>query len=222
MAQATLIIMGFSMAHNMWIDGMFQSMMMMHFETMFEIQQGFHHALNHYPSVHSWNGNHQFIHCKLLLPTKGWLVQLVLLSIYHGICFFPSKILTFLTKKLGLLLFWVQTWLILLIFRVKFCQIYNIKNGKKITHKGFVGQYYKQEDKTNVRNPIPSLVLQKLRCCTTLQRCSFCCFCLFHVQLSMAVISFLVPRFMCMCVTCLNFRICNKQATSNYYQILYC
>jgi hypothetical protein len=53
MAQATLIIMGFSMAHNMWIDGMFQSMMMMHFETMFEIQQGFHHALNHYPSVHS-------------------------------------------------------------------------------------------------------------------------------------------------------------------------
>jgi hypothetical protein len=56
-AQATLIIMGFSMAHNMLNDGMFQSMMMMHFETMFEIQQSLHHASNHYPLVHSWNGN---------------------------------------------------------------------------------------------------------------------------------------------------------------------
>ncbi len=75
------------------------------------------------------------------------MVQLVLLSIYHGICFFPSKILTFSTKKLGFLLFWVQTWLILLIIMVKFCQICNIKNGKKpLRTKDLWGQYYTQKD----------------------------------------------------------------------------
>jgi hypothetical protein len=58
MAQATLIIIGFSMAHNVWNDGMFQSMMMMHFETMFEIQQCLHHALNHHPLINA------FMKCK--------------------------------------------------------------------------------------------------------------------------------------------------------------
>jgi hypothetical protein len=68
------------------------------------------------------------------------LVQLVLLLVCHGICFFPSKILTFSTKKIGIIIILGANLTNFAYYQGKILQNLQYKKWKKnFMHKGFVG-----------------------------------------------------------------------------------